>query len=435
MKRRDLAVFLIVGAALTITKGTASISAPLSPDPEDRRFPFPRLANVYYGPISRAHVLPLARYDLLICSGEHFASARFAAIRDANPNVKILPYIDSVTGSFADPGGPRDTVGFSNNWFLQTSNGSNIVFEHRMTNCSDLCPTNAKGQRWTDFLAQWVHDNYWAKGIGDGVFFDNSWNLVDWVSSNVDLGHTGGNDIQSRGGTWVNQHWEAGMQNLVRATRELFGSNGIVVCNGPLYGNTWENGQLNEGFIDWQTQLNSNSFSANLTRYFDWTTNHYGSEYYVMCQDPNQGLGLQSNYSEMRYWLGVTLLGDGYFTFSGPQPGSYSNIWWYDEYSVDLTSGRATGDANRKGYLGYPKTSATQLRNGVWRRDFDNGIVLVNTTGSTQGVSLETTYRRISGTQDPSVNNGALVSSVSLQNQNTIILLRRTAPPISLTAT
>ena|GEM_PF-3596604 len=433
MKRRQAFKFMAAGAVVGVTGVPLGIRA-FTGTAEAAGLAFPRLANVYYGPISGSQVPALGQYDLLILSGESFARSQYGAIKQANPSVKILPYMDSVTGNFADAGGPLNTAGFSNNWYLTTSSGSNIVFGNNMTNCSDVCPTNSSGQRWTDFLAQWVHDTYWANGVGDGIFFDNCWNYVDWLGSNEDLYHNGTNSLQANGSNWVNTQWEAGMQNLMQKTRALLGPNAIVMGNGPLYDNSSANGELSEGFNYWEGSYPSGGipagdFNANFTRYLGWTTNHYGNEYYILLQDLNQGSGLQTNYAEMRYWLGVTLLGEGYFTFSGPQSGGYVNIWWYDEYSVDLTSGRATGDASRKGYLGNPSASASQLSNGVWRRDFDNGIVLVNTTGSTQGVSLETTYRRISGTQDPSVNNGALVSSVSLQNQNAIILLRTTAPP------
>jgi len=60
----------------------------------------------------------------------------------------------------------------------------------------------------------------------------------------------------------------------------------------------------------------------------------------------------------------------------------------------------------------------------VFRRDFDNGIVVVNATPSTRTVSLGGTFHRINGQQD-STNNGATLSSVTLPPHESAILIRR----------
>ena len=46
---------------------------------------------------------------------------------------------------------------------------------------------------------------------------------------------------------------------------------------------------------------------------------------------------------------------------------------------------------------------------GVWRRDFDNGIVLVNPKGNgSQTVSLGGTFTKLKGTQAPTVNEAVI---------------------------
>ncbi|MGH8327315.1 MAG: hypothetical protein ACRET2_11175, partial [Steroidobacteraceae bacterium] len=56
-----------------------------------------------------------------------------------------------------------------------------------------------------------------------------------------------------------------------------------------------------------------------------------------------------------------------------------------------------------------------------------NGIALVNPKGNgTQTVQLGGTFVKIKGTQDPSVNNGQTVTSVTLNDRDGIILLRQT---------
>ena len=67
------------------------------------------------------------------------------------------------------------------------------------------------------------------------------------------------------------------------------------------------------------------------------------------------------------------------------------------------------------GALGAPTGTGTAWSNGVYRRDFTNGIVLVNSTASTQTVSLGGTYyhlRSVYGGQ--TINSGAAATSVTL---------------------
>jgi hypothetical protein len=60
----------------------------------------------------------------------------------------------------------------------------------------------------------------------------------------------------------------------------------------------------------------------------------------------------------------------------------------------------------------------------VWRRDFQNGIVLVNPTELPLNVPLETTFRRIQGTRAPTVNNGALSTTTTLPPHDALFMLR-----------
>jgi len=61
----------------------------------------------------------------------------------------------------------------------------------------------------------------------------------------------------------------------------------------------------------------------------------------------------------------------------------------------------------------------------VWRRDFDNGIVLVNPAGNgAKTVDLGGTFHKLTGTQAPDINNGATVTSVTLADRDGIVLSR-----------
>jgi hypothetical protein len=58
----------------------------------------------------------------------------------------------------------------------------------------------------------------------------------------------------------------------------------------------------------------------------------------------------------------------------------------------------------------------------VWRRDFVNGITLVNPTKDTITITLEPGFHRLRGPQAPDVNNGEAVTKLTLSPKDGIIL-------------
>jgi hypothetical protein len=129
--------------------------------------------------------------------------------------------------------------------------------------------------------------------------------------------------------------------------------------------------------------------------------------------------GDKTDYQALRYGLGSCLLDNGYFSFTDSAL-KYTSVTWFDEFDANLGQ-QSEG----------PVTKAWQ--NGVYRRNFENGIVLVNPKGNgPREVTLEEDFRRIKGTQAPSVNNGQLTRKVQLADRDGIILLRlKPLPPPS----
>ncbi|BFM06559.1 hypothetical protein [Halioxenophilus aromaticivorans] len=60
----------------------------------------------------------------------------------------------------------------------------------------------------------------------------------------------------------------------------------------------------------------------------------------------------------------------------------------------------------------------------VFRRDFQNGIVVVNGSDTTVNVNLGGTFQKILGTQDPSFNNGQSLNTLSLTGYDAAVLIR-----------
>ena len=107
----------------------------------------------------------------------------------------------------------------------------------------------------------------------------------------------------------------------------------------------------------------------------------------------------------------------GFASFSakglgGSAKKEYSSVAWFDEFDFRLG-----------GAISKPPMNA--WTNGVWRRDFEHGIALVNPTKQPVTVTLEPGLRRLSGRQDSTVNNGNAADDVILQPKDGIILCRQ----------
>ncbi|MGD8395504.1 MAG: putative glycoside hydrolase [Candidatus Eiseniibacteriota bacterium] len=73
----------------------------------------------------------------------------------------------------------------------------------------------------------------------------------------------------------------------------------------------------------------------------------------------------------------------------------------------------------------------TTGQGGVFRRDFEHGLALVNPGDVPLTVDLGADYYRIQGFQDPAVNNGELTSMVTLPPEDGLILLDEPGGPPS----
>jgi hypothetical protein len=129
-----------------------------------------------------------------------------------------------------------------------------------------------------------------------------------------------------------------------------------------------------------------------------------------------------SDYRWNRYGMCSALMDNGYYAVSDQNIGGYSTVLWFDE--------EWGGSLQTVGYLGYPidppQTSAWSQ--GVYRREFNNGLVLVNPKGNgTRTVNVGAGWKRLLGRQDPVHNDGRSVTSVTLNAQDGIILLRENA--------
>ncbi len=113
--------------------------------------------------------------------------------------------------------------------------------------------------------------------------------------------------------------------------------------------------------------------------------------------------GKPADYRFFRYAYASCLLDDGYFCYTDTANG-YSSVAWFDEFDFKL--GSAT-----------TKPPLVPWKNGVWRRDFANGIALVNPAKEPVTITLEPGFSRLRGQQDRDVNNGRARHQADVESQ------------------
>jgi hypothetical protein len=228
--------------------------------------------------------------------------------------------------------------------------------------------------------------------------------------------------------------WKTGMADLAARLRNSLPGKLIIANTG---GSADISGaSLNGGMIEGVDQNGKNNFVGDANGdptafYNSWMSGGSAPQTFIYNGSDAITTGTdaaRTDYRTMRFLFTRTLLNNGFFdydeflvsnTSAGLNSGGHQTTWWYDEYD---NAGQGTG------YLGYALTDATQPITGVFRRDFQHGIDLCNTTAVTQTVSLGKTYKRIDGVQDHATNDGSKLTVVTLQPRDGIILLSNSSP-------
>lgn len=137
-----------------------------------------------------------------------------------------------------------------------------------------------------------------------------------------------------------------------------------------------------------------------------------------------------TDYQTARFWIGISLMAGCYVNCQYGGNYNFASNVWLDEF------GGNPGTNIGKGWLGQPKAAAptSAAINGVWIRDFDNGVVLCNPTGNgSQTITLAQinsylgssySLKFFQGVQDTSLNSGAAFSSHTLAAADSVLLLK-----------
>lgn len=383
---------------------------------------YPRTADYFLKwEINDAEVKELAKWNLLILDMEVQTNSQkqILEIRKLNPNIIILAYINSVelidnVGNYRNASMRNSLAsGLNDTWWLKDQNGNKISNwpGSSMFNLTDEGQADINGQRFNNYLPNFVVNEIKSTGLWDGIFYDNTWGDVSWVNGgNIDANGDRQKDVAAT----LNSAWATGFKKVLTTTRELAGNDFIIVGNGRVYEgyqkllngmmledfpSSWENGGTWVGSMKTYLHLPSVNVSPNIS--------------VINSFDKNQ-----VDYRYFRYGLTSTLLGNGFYSFDY-DTSDHSQSWWYDEYNVNLgpaVSGAYNLLANK----------STDIKAGLWRRDFKYGSAIVNSTDKEQlYVFSKEEMEKIKGTQDPNFNTGLKINYLKLAARDGAVLLRR----------
>ncbi len=373
---------------------------------------YPRLANYILGtlPTDSESIAKLAKQDLLIISPEQGTVRRSVidTIRQINPNIILLAYVPAPTYNTAAWGVyPANTL-YKNfhvpdSCWLRDSSGNMISnwwpgLKHM--NLSPSCSEN---------LINFTRDNVLSQGIWDGIFYDMIFDNISWLNDgDIDLNGDGAKDNKS----WADAEWQKRTVYLLDRSRTL--SVKYILINGSSVSDyqSYVNGRMYENFpTPWEAGGSWSGIMSGLVR--NAAANQSPKMYVVNANTKNTGN--KNDYRRMRFGLGSALMFDNvYFSFDYGDK-DHNQVWWYDEYDVSL--GTPAGPARSM-------NNRTQFTDDVWRRDYTNGIALVNPTTQAQNIDLGGEFEKISGTQDRAVNSGLIVDRVQVGSKDAVLMLK-----------
>lgn len=368
----------------------------------------PRLANYYLNELNSTNVNELAKFNLLVLTPAQIQAHEhlIQQIKKINPQIIILAYVPST--SYNKIYWRNDitfrTLNVQDNWWLRSSSGKVIEVWPGLDGIN-LSP------EWTEYFLSFVKNRIANNIYIDGIFFDMVGHSISAANGgDIDLNGDGVRDSAAM----ADALWLERTTYFFKRAKELM-PNTYIVNNGTSVGpiQPFVNGRMYENF---PTPWEANGNWGGIMNLINATEQNNQAPVITIINSNTANTGVQ-NYRNMRFGLGSALLENGYFSYDfGDQ--NHGQTWWYDEYAVSL--GVALGpSASRNNFSTY--------KPDVWRRDFEHGLVVVNSLSEPTTVDLGGEYEKINGKQDPTVNDGAIVSELDLDARDGVILLKTTS--------
>ncbi|MFH1430144.1 MAG: putative glycoside hydrolase [Candidatus Uhrbacteria bacterium] len=375
----------------------------------------PRLANLFLKwHLSEEEARDLARWDVVVLGMEVAKNTpkQFALLRKLNPDAKLLAYVTAQEirrDAAVHPQAPLRRVlaeHIAPSSYLLSTTGERVFWwpQTWLLNMTDPA--------WTEALASFVATEIASDARWDGVYFDNLWGGISWFDrAAIDFDNNGAVESAAE----RDKRWVAGTRTLLERTRALARPGFLITGNGsPIYADL-TNGLLLEHFPN----TNEGGWSASMRAYKS-VLERAVEPALAMLNVNTENTGSWWDWRRMRFGITSALLGEGYYSFDfGDQ--EHAQRWWYDEYNVSL--GEPKGEPMRVDLM--PSGEYDPLFTvGVYKREYEHGLVLVNATETEHLVTFDEEFEQLQGTQDTAKNTGRIVSEVLIAPQDGAILLR-----------
>jgi len=450
------------GYSATVSATTAATIAPST------ALLFPRVACVHYGfgvYGTAAGQAGMARFDMVVLNGWEIFHLAFnqrqlteicANVKALNPSIKLFFYLNPPAVRL--PLSDRPVLAAkaqAENWWLRSGfpGGALITDPNYPDYWLNVTTGNVRRDSSSRTAAQYVMGDY-PKGMyvdgslggvaanpyWDGFFFDNA-----LVRARIDGDFDENGTVEDETNTAYALAYRRGLAEGVARFRQLMPSLGVIgnsdfasIRYEGRGGTTYPDATLNQVYDGVMTEgLFGLSYSPEV-----WGTAtsaaQWAHDQEDMSRNPEIGFThaqrlrtlSATNYQDARHSICAQLVlsnqmisyvddGPDRFTSS---TGTNGCARWFDEYD---------GGGRGKQYLGVAidARQKTAFNNsGVWRRRFAFGDVYWNPrNNAVRTISLPAPMRKLqgqSGFSDTTVNNGQLVSSITLQDRDGLILLK-----------
>jgi hypothetical protein len=335
-------------------------------------------------------------------------------IRALNPSIKLGSYV--VMSEYRDNALTTDTdyaliTALNNNgwWARDALTGNKVawtgLFGTYITNTTAYTRPDASGKRWPEFKAKFDTDHIFGGVTGlDYIYIDQ---VNEGPLAAADYLGTGTN--QATTDPVASQAYRAGNQAYFNALRALNPDKKLLPNAASLSSPEYKN-QVEGAFMECMI---GKSWSIETWAGWGKVMERYRTEM-AETKAPHDvvfhACGATADPKTARYGLASTMLHDGYFAYTVTGQAAPP---WFDEYNAQMGT---PVDA--------PPTAATA--SGIWMRRYTNGVVLVNPSKTTAlSIDIGDGYKHLSGTQDPTINNGLAERVVTLQPRTGLLMLKR----------
>ncbi|HBA67255.1 MAG TPA: hypothetical protein DCZ48_13960 [Methylococcaceae bacterium] len=389
---------------------------------------FPKIMGMNIGrPISYdnfSYIQEMGKVDVLVMNfwprwkdykyGQNSIRSIVSAIKAYNPDIVIGQYTilneSQDTQSQDKSNADRAEKLEKENWWLRDNRKRKLRWTDKYNawdiNITEFTKPDADGMRYPEWLAHRNH-NIFFKNIPEFEFWylDNTLSqspapAADWFLDGINRMPTDAVVAKAYRKGHV-QYW-----NNIRQLQP----DTMLIGNSDNLNSEEYSMQLNGAFLEavigknWSTETRK-GWPAMMQRYYSFMKNTLPPKIVGF-----NVWGKSNDFQRLRYGLASCLMNDGFFSYTDESQG-YSSVPWFDEFDVDL--GKPVDP---------PPMAA--WKDGIYRRLFERGLVLVNPTNQNKVVTIEAGFRRINGKQAPNINNGKPVNTITLSPKDGIILIR-----------